>query len=271
MNEGVLQLTIWQMAASYIFVLLLLLIVRIRGIDREKEIILSSFRMSIQLVLVGYLLVYVFDYPNVWITAGIWAVMLAFAIFNIYQRVKLPMSVRLKQVVAISMVVGTVTSLVYFVVVVIGLFPWYDPRYFIPIAGMLIGNSMTGISLGIKSLVEAMDKQRAQVEGALMLGACPAAAVKSIANSAFDSAILPTINSMMGMGIVFLPGMMTGQILSGESPVTAIQYQIAIMLGIVGAVSLTVIVFLHLGTRTFFNQRAQLLHAPRRSASKSPK
>lgn len=271
MSDGALQLGFWQMAASYIFILVLLFIVRLRGIDREKEIILSTFRMSIQLVFVGYLLVYVFEHPNVWITLGIWALMLSFAIFNIFQRVKLPMSKSLKQVAAISMVVGTVTSLIYFIVVVIGLFPWYDPRYFIPIAGMLIGNSMTGISLGIRSLVEAMDKQRGQVEGALMLGACPAAAVKSIANSAFDSAILPTINSMMGMGIVFLPGMMTGQILSGESPVTAIQYQIAIMLGIVGAVALTVIVFLHLGTRTFFNQRAQLLLPAKTSPGNSPR
>jgi putative ABC transport system permease protein len=79
-------------------------------------------------------------------------------------------------------------------------------------------------------------------------------------DSAFDSAILPTINSMVGMGIVFLPGMMTGQILSGISPVTAIEYQIAIMLGILGSVAFTVILFLQLGYKTFFNKKAQLIN-----------
>ena len=258
MEDGALQLSIYQMIASYIFVLILLVIVRRRGINRGKEILLATFRMSLQLTLVGYLLVYVFDHPNLWVTLGIWTIMLVFAVFNTFQRIKMDMSPALKRVTALAMGIGTVTSLLFFILVVVGLNPWYDPRYFIPIAGMLIGNSMTGISLGIKSLVEAMDKQRAVVEGALMLGADPGTAVKDISNSAFDSAILPTINSMMGMGIVFLPGMMTGQILSGESPVTAIQYQIAIMLGIMGAVALTVLVFLHFGTRTFFNRRAQL-------------
>jgi putative ABC transport system permease protein len=78
-------------------------------------------------------------------------------------------------------------------------------------------------------------------------------------DGAFDSAILPTINSMVGMGIVFLPGMMTGQILSGTSPVTAIEYQIAIMLGILGSVALTVILFVQMGYKTFFNERDQLI------------
>ncbi|NLV47233.1 MAG: ABC transporter permease, partial [Clostridiaceae bacterium] len=80
-----------------------------------------------------------------------------------------------------------------------------------------------------------------------------------ILDNAFDAAILPTINSMVGMGIVFLPGMMTGQILSGISPVTAIEYQIAIMLGILGSVALTVILFIQIGYKTFFNEQDQLV------------
>jgi putative ABC transport system permease protein len=92
-----------------------------------------------------------------------------------------------------------------------------------------------------------------------MLGATPKAAAKSIVNNAFDAAILPTINFMVGMGIVFLPGMMTGQILAGASPVTAIQYQIAIMLGITGSVALTVILLVQFGYQAFFNQEQQLI------------
>ncbi|MBT9142591.1 MAG: putative iron export permease protein FetB [Dehalococcoidia bacterium] len=104
-----------------------------------------------------------------------------------------------------------------------------------------------------------MQTQKTVVETALMLGATPKAAAKSIVDSAFGAAILPTINSMVGMGIVFLQGMMTGQILAGAFPVTAIQYQIAIMLGITGSVALTVILLIQFGYQTFFNQEQQLI------------
>lgn len=154
---------------------------------------------------------------------------------------------------------GTLLSLFYFLYVVVRISPWFDPRYVVPLAGMIIGNSMTGVSLGVKSLSESILSQKPLVEAALMLGARPKDATKYFSDKAFDSAILPTINSMIGMGIVFLPGMMTGQILSGTSPITAIKYQIAIMLGILGGVTISVSVFLMLGYRAFFNKEDQLI------------
>ncbi|WHH58397.1 iron export ABC transporter permease subunit FetB [Petroclostridium sp. X23] len=257
--DKIINLQVWQMAAAYIFILLLLLIVRLRGIPREKEILLSTFRMTLQLVLTGYILVYLFDHPYPLYTIMVIAAMEVFAIYNIIKRIKIKLSNKMKRIIAVSMVTGTLSSLVFFVLVVMSVSPWYDPRYFIPIAGMLIGNSMTGISLGVTRLTDGMSMQKNLVETALMLGATPKAASRQIVNNAFDSAILPTINSMVGMGIVFLPGMMTGQILSGTSPVTAIEYQIAIMLGILGSVALTVILFVQLGYKTFFNKEDQLI------------
>ncbi|KAB3529293.1 iron export ABC transporter permease subunit FetB [Alkaliphilus pronyensis] len=256
--EGVIDLQLWQLAASYVFIVILLFIVKARGISREKEIIVSSIRMTLQLILTGYLLVYLFNNSNPLYTLLVIAIMEVFAIYNIIKRSKFKLSKGLKRIVAISMLFGTLSSILYFLFVVVNISPWYNPRYFIPIAGMLIGNSMTGISLGVTRLVDGMYTKRYLVESALMLGATPKGASKEIVDNAFDSAILPTINSMVGMGIVFLPGMMTGQILSGTSPVTSIKYQIAIMLGILGSVALTVIIFLHLGYKTFFNDESQL-------------
>lgn len=155
------------------------------------------------------------------------------------------------------MVAGSLVTLFYFNVVVIHFQPWYEPHYLIPIAGMIIGTSMTGITLGVKNLVDGMQKQKHLIEGALMLGATSEAATKSVVNAAFDSAILPTINNMVGKGIVFLPGMMTGQILAGIDPIIAIEYQIAILLGITGSVALTVMIFTTLGYKTFFNNKKQ--------------
>lgn len=256
--KEVIDLTIWQVAVAYIFVLLVLVIVRIRKINKEKEIAISSIRMTLQLILTGFFLVYIFNNPNPFITVVIILLMEVFSIFTIFKKFKGRLTGALKRVIAFSMSVGTLSCLLYFLFVVVRIRPWYSPQYFVPIAGMLIGNSMTGISLGVNSLLEGMTIQKNLVEEALILGATPRMATRNIINNTFDAAIMPTINSMVGMGIVFLPGMMTGQILSGTSPSTAIAYQIAIMLGILGAVAFTVIILLQLGYGTFFNEQIQL-------------
>lgn len=253
------DITLIELLTAYVFIVILLILVRWRKIPREKEIILGTFRMTIQLVLVGYLLTYVFKHMNVWYTVIIIAIMEAFAVYNIFKRVKHPLNSALKKAIALSLTAGTLVTLIYFDFVVVHFDPWYNPRYFIPIGGMIVGNAMTGITLGVSTLVEGMTARRNLVESALMLGATPYEAAKAIINNAFDSAILPTINNMFGMGIIFLPGMMTGVILSGANPLTAIKYQIAIMLGITGSVSFSVVIFLIMGYRAFFNKRSQLV------------
>lgn len=120
-----------------------------------------------------------------------------------------------------------------------------------------LNNKASGLTGG-NSPHAGVHDQKAKIEAALTLGDTPKMASRDIGNQAFDAAMLPTINSMVTMGIVFLPGMMTGQILSGTSPLVVVEYQIAIMLGIVGSVFLSVILFVQLGYRTYFNHRSQL-------------
>lgn len=182
----------------------------------------------------------------------------AFAIFNVYKRSKVNKN-KLKQIVAICFVGSSLVSIFYYIIIVLAVKPWYDPRYFITICGMLIGNTMTGMSLAINSYKNALHDQRDKIEAALMLGAKPKDAVSKISREAFSSAILPTLNSMLGMGIVLLPGMMTGQILSGTDPMSAILYQITIMIAIVGTVGITTSIFTSLAYKAFFNKREQIL------------
>ncbi len=257
--KGIMDLSVIQVALGYVFVLFVLLVLHIRGIDRKKLLVLASVRMTLQLMLTGYVLLWIFENPHPLFTVGVIALMEVFAIFTVYKKFKGRLSTAMKRVVAIGLSAGTLTTMIYFLFVVVRISPWYDPQYFIPLAGMLVGNSMTGISLGIGRLLDGMQDNRQRVEEALILGATPKRAAAPIVDGAFDAAILPTINSMLGMGIVFLPGMMTGQILSGTVPTTAIAYQMAIMLGILGAVSASVLVMLYLGARTFFNAEDQLV------------
>ncbi len=257
--ENVIDIEFFRMILAYLLIVIILIMVRLRGLNREKEIIISTIRMSLQLFLTGNILVHVFKNPSPIVTISIIFAMEIFAINNIYKRVKTNLSKDLKKIIALSMSVGTISSLLFFLLIIVNIKPWYNPRYFIPIAGMLIGNSMTGITLGVSKLVSSMNERSNLIESALMIGATPKMACKEIVDESVDFAILPTINSMIGMGIVFLPGMMSGQILSGISPITAIEYQIAIMLGIFFSVSLTVLLFVNLGYKTFFNNQSQLI------------
>lgn len=257
--NGIIEIGFLQLLAAYMFLLILLLIVRRQGVGREKEILVASLRMTLQLVMVGYVLTFIFAAQHLIYSLLALILMQYFAVRNIFSRLKMKIPTALKRVVTFSMILGTLSSVFFFLLVVINLSPWYDARYFIPITGMIIGNSMTGITLGTDRLMDGMKSRRNMVEGALMLGADPITAAKGIVNDSFAAAILPTINSMMGMGIVFLPGMMTGQIIAGVSPVTAIEYQIAILMGILGSVSLTVFLLVRFGSRSFFNARGQFI------------
>ena len=257
--ERVIDLNVFQVIAAYLFVLLLLFIVRIKGIRREREILISSVRMTLQLILTGYMLMYIFESSSPLYTIAVLSVMQIFAVRSVISKFKSDLTPELKKSIVISLFSGTMICLIYFITVVMRVSPWYEARNIIPVAGMIIGNSMTAVSLGLNNLITGMRTEKSTVEGALMLGASPKSASKHIIDRAFDSAILPTVNSMIGMGIVFLPGMMTGQILSGTSPVTAIEYQIAIMLAILGSVSLSVTLLLELGFKSFFNEEKQLI------------
>jgi putative ABC transport system permease protein len=116
--------------------------------------------------------------------------------------------------------------------------PWYDPRYAIPLLGMVLGNCMTGVGLGLDTLTTSLANRRAGVEAQLMLGASRRAATAPVMRVALRSALMPVINSMAATGVVSLPGMMTGQILGGVPPVEAVKYQILVMFLIAGGTGL---------------------------------
>ena len=258
MNNQVMDLSVFQLAISYVFVLILLVIFKSRGIRREKQILIASVRMTVQLTVMGYILMYIFKTPSWWLTSLMILLMIFFAVFNALKRVKTAMSPQLKWITGVSLTLGSLGTAVFFILVVLQVQPWFNPQYFIPISGMIVGNSMTGISLGANRLCTDMQEKRPIIENSLMLGATPARAAREIVNDAFDSAILPTMNNMLTMGIVSLPGMMTGQILSGTFPMTAIKYQIGIMMAILGSTALCVVLFVTLGYKTFFTKDSRL-------------
>jgi putative ABC transport system permease protein len=136
------------------------------------------------------------------------------------------------------MMVSSVVVTVFALLTALRPNPWYDPRYAIPLLGMILGNCMTGISLGLDTLTTSLVSRRAAVEAQLMLGATRREAVAPVTRQALRSALIPTINSMSATGVVSLPGTMTGQILSGVPPAEAVKYQILVMFLIAGSTGL---------------------------------
>jgi len=123
---------------------------------------------------------------------------------------------------------------------------------------MIIGNAMTGVTLGLKAFNENIAAGKTQIETLINMGSTPQKTLQPFANTSLQTAILPTLQSMLGMGIISLPGMMTGQILSGTLPMTAILYQISILITISATVCLAVFFSLFFGFRTLYNKRMQL-------------
>lgn len=259
MNNSIMNISNSQLMLTYIFALIAMIITSFNGINRNKDFIVGTIRMTVQLFAAGFILVYIFESTSFILSALMIALMEFFAVFNIFTNKKGKLNKSLKTTIILAQVIGTIFTLVFFLLVVVRPDPIYNPQYLIPLGGMIIGNSMTGINLALNQMLSSIENNRTNIEGSLMLGASPRQAMDKIIQRSFDTAITPTLNSIKNMGIITLPGMMTGQILGGVSPMIAIRYQIAIMTAIMSSSTICVFIFLHLGYKNFFNDQKQLV------------
>ncbi len=255
MND-IVKIQIWQFALIYLLLLLVLVIMKKSKINRIKLMVVASVRMTVQLVLAGLILTYIFQNPHPAFTLTYLAAMTGFAIYRVLSDNQ-SLNPRFKLIIAGSIAASGLSVIVFFICVVVGE-SMFNPRYVIPIAGMLMGNTMTGATLGIKTFRESLRGQRDRINALLNIGATPKKILLPFVRQALETALLPTFNSMVGMGVVSLPGMMTGQILSGTLPTTAILYQIAIMIAICTVVCLSSFGALFFGYQTLYNKRNQI-------------
>ena len=152
---------------------------------------------------------------------------------------------------------GLLTSYVV-TAVIIGVHPWYRPQYLVPLLGMILGNSLTSVSITLDGLLGDVVLRRPEIEMALSHGATAWEAAAEPLQGAVRRGMVPTINSMLVVGIVALPGMMTGQILAGSDPLQAVKYQIVVMFMLAAATALGCILAALLAYRQIFNAKHQL-------------
>lgn len=225
-----------------IFLLLNALFSLLLQLRLERQLIISAMRMVVQLLMVGLVLKTVFAVASPWITLLIAAIMVGFASREIWARQER----KLKGLWGFGLG-GTSMLLAASVVTVFALTtqlnpkPWWSPQFALPLFGMILGNTMTGVSLGLDTLHSTLHRERAAIEAKLLLANSRWQAVSPASQRAIRSGFTPIINSMAATGVVSLPGMMTGQILSGVDPQEAVKYQLMITLLIGGATGLGVI------------------------------
>ena len=222
-----------------------------------KTVLLSALRAAVQLLLLGQVLGWIFDQRNPWAVVGLSLVMATIAGVETARRAtrRVPGQRRLGIVI---MLVSSLSITLYGVGAVLGPEPWWEPRYVIPVLGMILGNSLTGVSLGIETSLEGYDRERGWVEWRLALGASVAEAARPIQRRALRAGLLPILNAMAAAGLISIPGMMTGQILGGEEPEAAARYQIFILFLIAGAVALGTLGAVLGCTRLLFDARGRL-------------
>ncbi len=238
------------LAAGFISIILILSWFYELGLT--GTIFVAASRCSVQLILIGFALAFVFLHNHPALTLPILGMMIFFAAHTITGRLKrLPHKLFGAALAATSvtgvLITFTVTGLI------IGVTPWHRADVVIPIAGMVFGNSMNGIAITLERVFSDMKQRNEEIRVWIALGASPWEAARPSLRAAFSAGLIPVINSMSAVGLVSIPGMMTGQILAGADPRVASHYQIVIMLMVSAAVGLGAFLAVVLSYRKAFN------------------
>jgi len=227
MNSSISTIPLMNLSLAFIPAIVVITIMFRWGLD-FKSSLYALARMLLQLFLVGYCLSYIFEARSSWIVVMVLAVMVSFSSWIALRTVKPKRRILLKKAF-LAIITGGGITLFLVTRVVLRLDPWYLPRYMVPLAGMIFANSMNGISLAAERLEAELGQNKPYTKAR---------------NIAFGASIIPIMNSLFAVGLVSIPGMMSGQILSGISPFIAARYQIMVMCMIFGSVGMSSACFL---------------------------
>ena len=239
LSSGALTISDGHLALSALLVMVNVGLSAALRLGLARSLLVASLRMVVQLLLVGFVLEWLFRQDSAPLIVLVGAAMAMIAGVAAVQRTRRRFAgIYLNSLLSVMASSALVTGLA-----VAGLIqpqPWYNPQYLIPLLGMVLGNTLNGISLGLDRFMDGLRNGRDRVETDLALGATRWEACQEVVRDSIRVAMIPTINSMMVMGLVSLPGMMTGQILQGAAPEAAVRYQIVILFMIASATALGV-------------------------------
>lgn len=262
MTPEIVHIGLGQLFIGLAFILTAGIISLYYALKLERDLLVGTIRTFVQLFLLGFILKFIFNLGNAGLVIGVFSFMIFFAAWEIRNRVK-EKDVSFFWPLFFSMAISYMVVSYMVTAVLVNVDPWWKPQYFIPLGGMVIGNSMNAIAIALERLLGELRKRRLEVEALLCLGANYKEASNDILRNAMRAGMIPSINSMMGAGIVFIPGMMTGQIIAGANPLQAVRYQIIVMIMLVGSTAIGSFLIVYLVRKLCFGSGEQLLLQPK--------
>ncbi len=252
-------LTPWDLAIAAVLVLLLAGLSFRLQLGIEKRVVIAAVRSAVQLSLLGLVLKVIFAQSNPVAIGLLTLFMLLVASYEVMNRQQRRYRGYWGMGVGIlSMFISSFSVTLLALLVILQVDPWYTPQYLIPLLGMMLGNTMTGVALSLDSLNQNAWQQRASIEARLMLGHEWQDAIAEIRRNALRTGLIPILNAMAAAGVVSIPGMMTGQILAGSSPMEAAKYQILILFLVSASIGLGSMTAIWIGSKHLFDERQRL-------------
>lgn len=252
--SGANNLSIYSLLIASSLVMISMLISYSQKLNLEKDTFISVLRAIIQLTVVGYVLNYIFGLKSPVFTTFLILFMIFNAAWNAKKRGK-----NIRNALWISFIAITSGTAITLSILVLSGSIKYEPYSIIPVSGMVISNSMVAIGLCYKQLNSNFKDKRHQIETKLSLGAEILPSSIDIIRDAIKTGMIPTIDSAKTLGIVSLPGMMTGLILAGTPPIEAIKFQIMVTFMLLSTTSISAFIACFLAYKSFFNERKQII------------
>ena len=262
MTPGIIHIGLGQLLIGLVFILTAGIISLYYALKLERDLLVGTIRTFVQLFLLGFILKFIFNLDNAGMVISVFGFMIFFAAWEIRNRIR-EKEISFFWPLFFSMAISYMVVSYMVTAVLVNVDPWWKPQYFIPLGGMVIGNSMNAIAIALERLLAELRKRRLEVEALLCLGANYKEASSDILRNAMRAGMIPSINSMMGVGIVFIPGMMTGQIIAGANPLQAVRYQIIVMIMLVGSTAIGSFLIVYLVRKLCFGSGERLLLQPK--------
>jgi len=251
------EISVGEVAASAALIAVAIAVSVWRRAELEGDIAIAAIRSMIQLIAIGYVIQAIFDEDSLLLVIGLLAVMVGFGSFTARARAKRVPGALAPIAIALTLSAAVTLGLV----LALGIFE-PEPRYLVPVGGMVIGNSMTAAAVGLNRLGDEMTDRAREIEATLALGATATEAARPSMRRALRSGTIALIDSTKTTGLIFFPGAMTGMLLAGADPIDAVRLQLILLWTLLGAVALSTLVATTLAYRNFFTRAHQLREPP---------
>ena len=250
------DVSLGEVAATLALVALAAAVSLYRRVELEGDLAVAVVRSFVQLTAIGFVIQAIFDSDSLWLVALLLAVMVGFGTLTASRRARAVPAAT----VPIAIALAAAGSVTLGLVLALGVFE-PEPRYIVPVGGMVIGNAMTASAVALNRLADEVHSHARRIEATLSLGATARQATRGLVTRSLRSGMIPLVDSTKTAGVVFFPGTMVGMLLAGAEPTDAVRLQLILLWALLGSVALSAVLATGLAYRSFFTPAHQLREA----------